>query len=163
MQIPTLYPASLQEYVEYGLLGIAMSRYSGCWTAMKVTGETVETSGTVELDRENREILTPTADEFIMPPGGVHIRLGDVPRDIDWRLQNFKLFACHAFARKNKIDKTIMDSPKPRFGIITAGKSYGDVRQALIELGIDDKVAAEIGLRVYKVGKKSSSSKKNAN
>jgi indolepyruvate ferredoxin oxidoreductase len=152
MQIPTLYPASLQEYVEYGLLGIAMSRYSGCWTAMKVTGETVETSGTVELDRENREILIPTADEFIMPPGGVHIRLGDVPRDIDWRLQNFKLFACHAFARKNKIDKTIMDSPKPRFGIITAGKSYGDVRQALIELGIDDKVAAEIGLRVYKVG-----------
>lgn len=151
-QIPTLYPASIQEYVEYGLLGIAMSRYSGCWSALKVTGETVETSGTVELERENREILIPTGDEFIMPPGGVHIRLGDVPRDIDWRLQNYKLFACHAFARKNQIDRVVMDSPKPRFGIITSGKSYGDVRQALIELGIDDKVAAEIGLRVYKVG-----------
>jgi indolepyruvate ferredoxin oxidoreductase len=152
MQIPTLYPASLQEYVEYGLLGIAMSRYSGCWTAMKVTGETVETSGTIDLSRENREILTPTEADFTMPPGGVHIRLGDVPRDIDWRLQNFKLFACHAFARKNKIDRTVMDSPKPRFGIITAGKSYGDVRQALIELGITEEIAAQIGLRVYKVG-----------
>jgi indolepyruvate ferredoxin oxidoreductase len=152
MQIPTLYPASLQEYVEFGLLGIAMSRYSGCWTAMKVTGETVETSGTVDLSRENREILIPTDDEFVMPQGGVHIRLNDTPRDIDWRLQNFKLFACHAFARKNKIDRTIMDSPKPRFGIITAGKSYGDVRQALIELGITDEIAAQIGLRVYKVG-----------
>lgn len=151
-QIPTLYPASIQEYVEYGLLGIAMSRYSGCWSALKVTGETVETSGTVELDRENRQILIPNGDEFIMPPGGVHIRLGDVPRDIDWRLQNYKLFACHAFARKNNIDRVVMDSPKPRFGIITSGKSYGDVRQALIELGIDEKVAADIGLRVYKVG-----------
>ncbi|MBU0801076.1 MAG: indolepyruvate ferredoxin oxidoreductase family protein, partial [Alphaproteobacteria bacterium] len=152
LQIPTLYPASIQEYVEYGLLGIAMSRYSGCWTALKVTGETVETSGTVDLSRENREILIPDETEFVMPPGGVHIRLGDIPRDIDWRLQNYKLFACHAFARKNNIDRTVMDSPKPRFGIITSGKSYGDVRQALIELGITEEIAAEIGLRVYKVG-----------
>jgi indolepyruvate ferredoxin oxidoreductase len=152
MQIPLLYPASLQEFVEYGLLGIAMSRYSGCWTALKVTTSTVETSGTVDLSRENRPIEAPTEDEFTMPPGGVHIRLNDTPRDIDWRLQNYKIFACHAFARKNKIDRIVMDSKKPRFGIITAGKSYGDVRQALIDLGITDEVAEQIGLRVYKVG-----------
>ncbi len=152
MQIPTLYPYSLSEFVEYGLLGIAMSRYSGCWTALKVTSATVETSGTVDLTRETREILLPTADEFTMPPGGVHIRLQDTPHDIDWRLQNFKPFACHAFARKNKLDRTVIDSPRPRFGIITAGKSYGDVRQALTDLGITDDVARDIGLRVYKVG-----------
>ncbi len=152
MQMPTLYPYSLSEYVEYGLLGIAMSRYSGCWTALKVTTATVETSGTVDLTPEQRDIAMPTADEFTMPPGGVHIRLNDVPRDIDWRLQNFKIFACHAFARKNKIDQVVIDSPKPRFGIITAGKSYGDVRQALTDLGITDDVARQIGLRVYKVG-----------
>ncbi len=152
MQIPTLYPASLLEYVEYGLLGIAMSRYSGCWSALKVTSETVETSGTVDLDRENREIILPGDDDFEMPPGGVHIRLGDTPREIDWRLQNYKLFACQTFARKNKIDRTVMDSPKPRFGIITSGKSYGDVRQALIELGITEDVAKDIGLRLYKIG-----------
>ncbi len=152
MQMPLLYPESLSEFVEYGLLGIAMSRYSGCWTALKVTTATVETSGTVDLTREQREISMPTADEFTMPPGGLSIRLNDVPRDIDWRLQNYKLFACHAFARKNKIDRIVMDSPKPRFGIITAGKSYGDVRQALTDLGITDDVARDIGLRVYKVG-----------
>jgi indolepyruvate ferredoxin oxidoreductase len=152
MQIPTLYPASIQEFTEYGLLGIAMSRYSGCWTALKVTSETVETSGTVDLSRENREILIPDDKEFEMPAGGVHIRLNDQPRDIDWRLQNYKLFACHAFARKNNIDRTIFDSPKPKFGIITSGKSYGDVRQALIELGITDDIAKKIGLRLYKVG-----------
>ncbi|MFO0390096.1 MAG: indolepyruvate ferredoxin oxidoreductase family protein [Alphaproteobacteria bacterium] len=152
MQMPMLYPASLAEYVEYGLLGIAMSRFSGCWTALKVTTATVETSGTVDLTPEQRDIQIPTDAEFTMPPGGVHIRLNDVPRDIDWRLQNYKLFACHAFARKNNIDRIVMDSPKPRIGIITAGKSYGDVRQALIDLGITDEVARDIGLRVYKVG-----------
>jgi indolepyruvate ferredoxin oxidoreductase len=152
MQMPTLYPESLSEFVEYGLLGIAMSRYSGCWTALKVTTATVETSGTVDLTGEQREILTPSESEFTMPPGGLSIRLNDTPRDIDWRLQNYKVFACHAFARKNNIDRVVMDSPKRRIGIITAGKSYGDVRQALTDLGITDQVARDIGLAVYKVG-----------
>jgi len=152
MQMPILYPESLSEFVEYGLLGIAMSRYSGCWTALKVTTATVETSGTVDLTGEQRTIAMPGEGEFTMPPGGLNIRLNDTPRDIDWRLQNYKLFACHAFARKNKIDRVVMDSPKPRIGIITAGKSYGDVRQALTDLGITDAVARDIGLRVYKVG-----------
>lgn len=152
MQIPQLYPSSIQEFVEYGLLGIAMSRYSGCWSAMKVTSETVETSGTIDLVRENRTLLVPGDDEFEMPPGGLHIRLNDVPRDIDVRLQNYKLFACYAFARKNKIDQIVWDSPKARFGIITSGKSYGDVRQALQDLGITEEIARDIGLRLYKVG-----------
>lgn len=152
MMLPMLYPASVDEFVEYGLLGIAMSRYSGCWTAYKVTSDTVETSGTVDLSREHRDILYPDETEFEMPPGGVHIRLNDKPRDMDWRLQNYKLFACHAFARKNNLDRIVLDSPAPRFGIITSGKSYGDVRQALVELGITEQIAHEIGLRVYKVG-----------
>lgn len=152
MQIPQLYPSSIREFVQYGTLGIEMSRYSGCWTALKVTSENVETSGTVDLAFENQKILIPGDDEFEMPPGGLHIRMNDKPRDVDWRLQNFKLFACHAFARKNNIDRVIIDSPKPRFGIITSGKSYGDVRQALVELGITEEVAKDIGLRLYKVG-----------
>ncbi|MCD8525786.1 MAG: indolepyruvate ferredoxin oxidoreductase family protein [Alphaproteobacteria bacterium] len=152
MMIPQLYPSSIREFVEYGILGIAMSRYSGCWTALKVTSENVETSGTVDLSVENREILIPTDKEYQMPPGGLHIRMNEKPRDVDWRLQNYKLFACHAFARKNKIDRTVLDAPKPRFGIITSGKSYGDVRQALVELGITDDVAKKIGIRLYKVG-----------
>lgn len=150
--VPQLYPYSIQEFVEYGILGIEMSRYSGCWVGMKLTSESVETSGTVDLSREQMVIEHPAADEFQIPPGGVHVRLQDTPQNVDWRLQNYKLFACHAFARKNNIDRVVLDSPNPRFGIITSGKSYGDVRQALIELGITDDVAADIGLRVYKVG-----------
>ena len=150
--VPQLYPYSVQEFVEYGLLGIEMSRYSGCWVGMKLTSESVETSATVDLSRENITITQPSEAEFEMPPGGVNIRLHDTPQNTDWRLQNYKLFACHAFARKNNIDRVVLDSPKPRFGIISAGKAYGDVRQALIELGITDEVARKIGLRLYKVG-----------
>ncbi len=150
--LPMLYPANMQEFVEYGLLGIAMSRYSGCWSAFKVTSETAESTGVVDLSRESRKILIPTDDDFEMPEGGVHIRLNDVWRDQDFRLQRYKLFAALAFAKKNNIDRIVMDSKKSRFGIITSGKSYGDVRQALFELGIDEKVAEKIGLRLFKVG-----------
>lgn len=150
--LPMLYPANIQEFVEYGLLGIAMSRYSGCWTAYKVTSETAETTATVDLSGERRSILLPDDTEFEMPVGGLNIRANDHWREQDFRLQRYKVFAAMAFAKKNNIDQTIMNSSKPRFGIITSGKSYGDVRQALFELGIDRQVAEKIGLRLYKVG-----------
>ncbi|TNE61340.1 MAG: indolepyruvate ferredoxin oxidoreductase family protein [Alphaproteobacteria bacterium] len=148
--MPELYPASIQEFVEYGVLGIAMSRFTGTWVGFKATGETVETSGTVDLSREMREIIIPT--DFEMPVGGLNIRWPDVWREQDWRLQRYKGFAAHAFARANGIDRVIWDSPNPKFGIITSGKSYQDVRQALYELGVDEEVAKDIGLRLYKVG-----------
>lgn len=147
--MPFLYPASVHEYVEYGLLGIAMSRFSGLWVGLKATADTVETSATVDLENEWRDIIIPN---FEMPEGGLHIRLSDVWREEDSRLQLYKGFAALAFAKANKIDKVVWDSPKPRFGIISTGKSYADVLQALAELGIDEKVAADIGLRLYKVG-----------
>lgn len=149
--LPMLYPASIHEFVEYGLLGIAMSRYSGCWVAFKAIAETTEASATISLEGERREIIMPTHEEFEMPPGGVHIRLSDEWHELDWRLQRYKLFAALAFCRKNRLDRIIYDSPKPRFGIITSGKSYEDVRQALNDLGITKEVAAQIGLRLYKV------------
>lgn len=148
--MPELYPASLSEFVEYGLLGIAMSRYSGTWVGFKAVGETVETSGTVDLSRENREIIIPT--DFELPDGGLNIRWPDVWREQDWRLQRYKGFAAQAFARANKIDRTVWKSDNAKFGIVTTGKSYQDVRQALYELGIDEARAKEIGLCLYKVG-----------
>jgi len=148
--MPVLYPASLSEFVEYGLLGISMSRYSGTWVGFKAVGETVETSGTVDLSRENREIILPT--DFEMPEGGLNIRWPDVWREQDWRLQRYKGFAAQAFARANGIDRTIWGSPNSKFGIVTTGKSYQDVRQALYELGIDEARAKDIGLSLYKVG-----------
>ncbi len=147
--VPFLAPSSVHEFVEYGLLGLAMSRFAGTWVGFKATADTVETSATIDLANEWKPIIIP---DFEFPEGGIHIRGGDIWREEDTRLQRFKGFAALAFAKANKIDKVIWDTPKPRFGIVTTGKAYADTMEALDELGITAAVAADIGLRVYKVG-----------
>lgn len=148
--MPYLYPSSIHEIIEMGLLGIAMSRYSGCWVGMKVITETVETTAEINLIDEMKPFIIPT--DFEMPAGGLNLRWPDDRYVQDRRLQDYKGFAAIAFARANKINRVTMDSPNARFGIMASGKSYEDVRQALRELGITEQVAARIGLRLYKVG-----------
>ncbi|MGE5471878.1 MAG: indolepyruvate ferredoxin oxidoreductase family protein [Bacteroidota bacterium] len=148
--MPVLYPANVQEYLDFGLHGWAMSRYSGCWVAFKALADTVETSASVVVDPAALDIVIPT--DFTLPPDGLNIRWPDPPLVQEARLLNHKLYAALAYARANKLNRVIIDSPNPRLGILTAGKSYLDVRQALDELGIDDALAAEIGIRLYKVG-----------
>lgn len=147
--IPVLNPAGVQEILDYGMIGWAMSRYSGLWIGMKTIAESVDSSASVYVDPLRALPVMPTDFEF--PPDGVHIRWPDKPLAQEMRLHKYKLYAALAFARANKLDQIMIDSPKPRFGIVTTGKSYLDVRQALDDLGIDEDLAAEIGLRVYKV------------
>jgi len=148
--MPYLYPSSIHEMIQLGLLGIAMSRYSGCWVGMKVITETVETTAEIDLADELAPFVLPT--DFEMPAGGLNLRWPDDRYDQDRRLQDYKGFAAIAFARANRINRVTMDSPNARFGIMASGKSYEDVRQALRELGITEQVAARIGLRLYKIG-----------
>ncbi|WP_438278720.1 indolepyruvate ferredoxin oxidoreductase family protein [Nitrobacter sp.] len=148
--MPYLYPSSIHEMIQMGLLGIAMSRYSGCWVGMKVITETVETTAEIDLADELTPFVMPS--DFEMPPGGLNLRWPDDRYDQDRRLQDHKGFAAVAFARANRINRITMDSPNARFGIMASGKSYEDIRQALRELGITEQVAARIGLRLYKIG-----------
>jgi indolepyruvate ferredoxin oxidoreductase len=148
--MPYLYPSSIHEMIEMGLLGIAMSRYSGCWVGMKVITETVETTAEIDLTDEMTPFVIPA--DFEMPPGGLNLRWPDDRFDQDRRLQDYKGFAAIAFARANKVNRITMDSPNARFGIMASGKSYEDIRQALRELGVTPEVAAKIGLRLYKIG-----------
>ncbi|MEZ5822964.1 MAG: indolepyruvate ferredoxin oxidoreductase family protein [Xanthobacteraceae bacterium] len=148
--MPYLYPSSIHEMIEMGLLGIAMSRYSGCWVGMKVITETVETTAEIDLTDEMKPFVIPT--DFEMPPGGLNIRWPDDRFEQDRRLQDYKGYAAIAFARANKVNRITMDSPNARYGIMASGKSYEDIRQALRELGITEEVAAKIGLRLYKIG-----------
>jgi indolepyruvate ferredoxin oxidoreductase len=148
--MPYLYPSSIHEMIEMGLLGIAMSRYSGCWVGMKVITETVETTAEIDLTDEMKPFIIPS--DFEMPTGGLNIRWPDDRYLQDLRLQDYKGYAAIAFARANKINRVTMDSPNARYGIMASGKSYEDIRQALRELGITEEVAAKIGLRLYKIG-----------
>ncbi|MGB9149900.1 MAG: indolepyruvate ferredoxin oxidoreductase family protein [Burkholderiales bacterium] len=148
--IPVLSPAGVQEFIDFGIHGWAMSRYSGCWVGFKTISDTAESSTSVDIDPFRVKIVIPT--DFNMPEGGLNIRWPDPPLEQEKRIQSEKIYAALAYARANYLNKIIIDSPKPKLGIIASGKAYLDVRQALDDLGIDEKHAAELGLRVYKIG-----------
>ncbi|HYM03153.1 MAG TPA: indolepyruvate ferredoxin oxidoreductase family protein, partial [Stellaceae bacterium] len=147
--IPVLNPAGVQEVLDLGLCGWALSRYSGLWIALKAIAETADSSASISVDPDRVKIVLP--DDFALPPSGLNIRWPDQALEQERRLRVWKLPAAQAFARANRLDRVILDSPRPRLGIVTTGKSYLDVRQALADLGIDEAMAASIGLRLYKV------------
>ncbi len=148
--MPVLAPAGIQDYLDLGLHGWALSRYCGCWVAMKTMSDTAESSATVELGVDRVSIQLP--DDFELPPDGLHLRWPDPPLVQERRMQEFKIYAAAAYARANGLNRLVWDSPRPRLGIIACGKAWLDLRQALDNLGIDAQVAADIGLRLYKVG-----------
>ncbi len=147
--MPVLAPSSVQEILDLGLHGWAMSRYSGCWVALKLVGDVAESSASVIVDPARVATLLPT--DFELPADGLNLRWPDPVSAQEFRMHEFKVYAALAYARANRLDRVVWDSPRARLGIVTAGKSYADVRQALDDLGIDAQLAAEIGIRLYKV------------
>ncbi len=149
--IPVLNPAGVQEILDYGLLGIALSRFAGVWVGIKCVKDNIESTATVDGRIDRVQVKIP--EEFIMPPGGLNIRVGDQALDKEARLHDYKKGAILAFARANKLDRIVTSGgPDAKIGIITTGKSYLDVRAAMEELGIDEIKANQFGLRLYKVG-----------
>ena len=146
--MPHLNPANVAEYLEYGLYGIALSRFSGMWVGFKAISETVESAMSVQLP-PYPDFVKP---EFTKPPGGLHYRWPDFPGpQIEERLEAKKA-ATLAFAAANPLDRKIFDVPDARFGIVTTGKAHLDLMEALRLLGIDAAAARRIGIDVYKVG-----------
>jgi indolepyruvate ferredoxin oxidoreductase len=151
VMVPILNPAGVQEVLDYGLYGWAMSRFTGAWTALKTMHETIESTATIDASLDRINIVTP--DDFRMPEGGLNIRLNDPILTQEARLHDFKRDAMLAFVRANKLNRIITSGGRePKIGIITTGKSYLDVRQAFDELGIDEIKCNALGVRLFKVG-----------
>ena len=148
--MPILNPATVQEYIDFGLMGFALSRYSGCWVGFTAVTETVESSASISIDPAGFVINTP--EDFILPVGGLGIRWPAPPLELERRLHGPKMQAIAAFARANRLDWPVWNAPGARIGVFTTGKAYLDVRQAFDLLGIDERRAAELGISLYKVG-----------
>ncbi|CDZ48136.1 indolepyruvate ferredoxin oxidoreductase family protein [Neorhizobium galegae] len=147
--VPLLSPAGVGEYIEYGLLGIAMSRYSGAWVGFKCQTEIVECSATVDLDPDKPQIVIP--DETFAHDG-LSLRWPDGPHAMELRLER-KMLAVQAFARANRLDRAIWGTTgRARLGIVSTGKSWLDLLGALALLGMNETRAAELGIALYKVG-----------
>ena len=148
--MPVLYPADVGEIIDFGLLGWAMSRATGAWVGLKTLAENLDCSMSIENDMHALRIVQPTAAPSA---GGVHFRWPDPWPAWEARTVGHKLGLIHAFARVNGIDRTVLDAGDgARMGIVATGKAYGDVRQALLDLGIDEQQAVSAGLRILKVG-----------
>lgn len=146
--MPTLNPASVEEYLEYGEYGFALSRYSGTWVGFKAISETVESGRSVPLHAD-RDFTYP---EVELPPNGIHVRHGDLPSpEIETRI-GYKLNAVEAFVEANPIDKRIYDVKDAKFGIVTTGKGHLDTMEALRLLGLDAAACRRLGIDIYKVG-----------
>jgi indolepyruvate ferredoxin oxidoreductase len=151
VMIPILNPAGVQELLDFGLHGFAMSRFAGVWVGIKCVKETIESTAVVDGSLDRVKVAIP--QEFTMPPGGLNIRGLDGALGQEARLHDFKRDAMLAYVRANKLNRIITSGGKnAKIGIITTGKSYLDVRLAFDELGIDEVRANELGIRLYKVG-----------
>ncbi len=148
--LPILNPAGLQEIVDYGLLGLAMSRFSGLWVGLKCVHDTVESTGVIDAALARQRFVIP---DVPTPPDGRNIRPHDDRFAQERRLHQHKLPAAAAFAAANRVDRIVFAGGRaPKVGVISAGKSFLDVRQALDDLGVDEARAAKLGLRLVKVG-----------
>ena len=148
--IPVLHPSGVREFIEFGLHGYAMSRYSGCWVGFKVISDTVESSSSFEIDPMSVEIKIP--ESYPIPADGFSIRWPDPPLEQENRLQRERLYALLEYVRLNKLNRQDWAAPDARLGICTTGKSYLDVREALALLGLDESGAQALGLRLLKIG-----------
>ncbi len=149
--IPILNPAGVQEILDFGIMGYALSRYAGVWVGLKCIKDTIESTAVVDGNINRVKIVEPK--NFKMPPGGLNIRPNDDRWEQEARLHDYKRDAILAFVKANKINKMILSGgKKPKVGVITTGKSYLDVRQAMEALGIDEVKAADMGLRLFKIG-----------
>jgi len=149
--MPMLHPASIQEYLDLGLMGFALSRYSGCWVGFKCVTDTVDGSASVSVEPDRVQIRLPT--DFDMPEGGIGIPVFQMPLQAEQKTYELRHAAVHAFARANQLDGVRFGAREGdvRLGIVTTGKSYLDTLEALDRLGIDEHRARELGIAVYKV------------
>jgi len=150
--LPVFFPTSVQDILDLGLHAIALSRFAGVWAGMKTIQEIVESSATALIDPERVQIVRP---DFPMPPGGLHIRWPDAALDQEARLFDHKWYAALAYIRANRLNHNVIEGPNggkdDRFGIMASGKAFNDTRQALLDLGLDDAICRQIGLRLHKV------------
>ena len=147
--MPVLSPAGVQEILDFGLFGYALSRFSGLWVGLKTMKDTVEATSVVHGDPHRLSFLTP---DIALPPGGLNIRLGDDPVSQEARIIDHKRFAAEAFGRVNRIDRRVWGRPGARIGLVAAGKNWLDLAHALDLLGLDEAEAERLGITTYKVG-----------
>lgn len=147
--MPIVSPAGVQEVLDYGVYGYALSRFSGLWVGLKTMKDTIEATAVVDGRPDRLSLVDP---DFPMPEGGLNIRLGDTPHAQEARMIDHKRFAAEAFSHANGMDRRMIGKPGARIGFVAAGKNWLDLVHAFSLLGITEDEAERLGLTAYKIG-----------
>lgn len=149
MYMPVVSPAGVQEILDYGIYGFALSRFAGVWVGLKTMKDTIEVTSVVDGSPERMPVVIP---DFDMPDGGLNIRLGDTPHLQEGRVIDYKRFAAETFSHANKLDRRIWGKQGAKIGIVAAGKNWLDLVHAMSLLNIDANEAERLGITTYKIG-----------
>ncbi len=147
--MPVVSPAGVQEIIDYGIYGLALSRFAGVWVGLKTMKDTIEATAVVDGSIDRMNVVIP---EFDMPDGGLNIRTPDTPHAQEARMIDYKRFAAEAFSHANKMDKRMWGKPGAKIGFAAAGKNWLDLTHAMSLLGIDEAEAERLGITTYKIG-----------
>jgi indolepyruvate ferredoxin oxidoreductase len=152
--IPILYPSTVADVLEYGLHAVALSRFSGCWVALKLVGTVCDGGDVVDVASDHPAIVLPNV-MFDGKPFAKYTDFTFFPGEnlgTERHLYCGRHAAVRAYARANQLDRVVVRSDRDRLGIITAGKTYTDTRQAFIDFGISDDDLRAAGIRILKIG-----------
>ncbi|WP_170330536.1 indolepyruvate ferredoxin oxidoreductase family protein [Ruegeria arenilitoris] len=149
MYMPVVSPAGVQEILDYGIYGFALSRFAGVWVGLKTMKDTIEVTSVVDGRPDRMRLVTP---EFDMPEGGLNIRLGDTPHLQETRVIDYKRFAAETFSHANRLDRRVWGKSGAKIGIAAAGKNWLDLVHAMSLLNIDENEAERLGITTYKIG-----------
>ncbi|MFY2826452.1 indolepyruvate ferredoxin oxidoreductase family protein [Ruegeria sp. MALMAid1280] len=149
MYMPIVSPAGVQEILDYGIYGFALSRFSGLWVGLKTMKDTIEVTSVVDGSVDRMNLMLP---KFDMPEGGLNIRLGDTPHLQEGRIIDFKRFAAETFSHANKMDRRVWGKPGAKIGFVAAGKNWLDLTHAMSLLNLDEDEVERLGITTYKIG-----------
>src|SRR5258706_1352574 len=153
--MPSLYPSNVQEILDLGLHGYLMSRLSGLWVGLKIVTNVADGTGSANVSPERLTFVTPdlTFDGKPFTPNmnlGMNVRAEAL--EMERSLYTRRLEVAKRYARENKLNNVVFPNPDAWLGIITAGKTYNDLRQSFLELGLDDAALRKYGIRILKMG-----------
>lgn len=147
--MPTFYPADPQEALDFGLHAAALSRASGLWAAMKIATNVADGSGTVQVHPER---IVPVLPERAVAHQVTATMLQPMLGELEASRDGARLAAAREYAALNGLNRVVRSGPGDRVGLVAAGKTFLDLRQALRILGFDDAELARRGVRLLHLG-----------
>ncbi|MCY4019586.1 MAG: indolepyruvate ferredoxin oxidoreductase family protein [Chloroflexi bacterium] len=152
--MPILFPGNVQEILDLGRLGFELSRFCGLWVGFKIVTDVADEYGSAEVSKERIQIVEPpfTVDGKPWRHTQNTALISPFSLQLEQQIHDVRLDAALAFAKANRINKITVGTPDAWLGIVAAGKTYYDLRQALLDIGLDDGELARVGIRLLKLG-----------